>query len=750
MAEQPALGFAGLLRQLRTGARLTQEELAEAAGLSPRSVSDLERGINRTARKDTAELLAGALGLAEPVRAVFVTAARGRAPAAEVLAAMRRVAAPAGQPVRLALRPPMLAGREVLLSALNARLAAGDDLAPRTVTLYGLAGTGKTSVAAEYAYRHLAEVGVAWQFPAEDAMVLVAGFGELAAQLGARGLADARDPVASVHAVLARFTVPWLLIFDNAADISSVAAFLPPAGPGQVLITSQNPNWPGQPLNVPVLDLDVAAGFLISRTGDPDRQTARDLADMLGGLPLALEQAAAYTQAIGDNLAGYLALYRQRRPEMLARGQPTGYNKTVASTWALAFDRLQHTEPGAVGLLRLLAFCAPDAIPLRLLLRPRPGLAGRLGDEVIPLLAPLLEDPLAASDAISALHRYSLIHLIADRSVSVHRLVQAVTIDQMPAEPAAQWRQTAAAVIEVAMPDDPQRPETWTDFAALLRHARMALAAESDCMQRIVSYVGFSGSYAAARDLQQRITDQRARVLGADHPDTLTACAQLATWTGEAGDAVAARDQFAALLPIRERVSGPDHPGTLAARYELAHWTGRTGDPAAARDQFAALLPIREQVSGPDHLDTLQARGHLAYWTGLAGNPAAARDQFAAILLVAERIGGPEHPHTLTGRAHHARWTGEAGDPAAARDLFAALLPIRERVSGPDHPDTLAARHELARWTGQAGDPTAALDLFAALLPAFEKVLGPIHPVTIAARSNIAYWHGKTEDAEPK
>ena len=95
MAQQAALGFPGLLRQLRAEARLTQEELAEAAGLSPRSVSDLERGINRTARKDTAELLAGALGLAEPARALFVAAARGRAPAAEVLAAVRGAASPA-------------------------------------------------------------------------------------------------------------------------------------------------------------------------------------------------------------------------------------------------------------------------------------------------------------------------------------------------------------------------------------------------------------------------------------------------------------------------------------------------------------------------------------------------------------------------------------------------------------------------------------------------------------------------------
>src|SRR5271170_2628034 len=92
VAEQPRLEFAGLLRQLRAEARLTQEELAEGAGLSPRSVSDLERGINRTAHKDTALLLAGALSLPGPVRELFVAAARGKVPAAEVLAAGQEVA----------------------------------------------------------------------------------------------------------------------------------------------------------------------------------------------------------------------------------------------------------------------------------------------------------------------------------------------------------------------------------------------------------------------------------------------------------------------------------------------------------------------------------------------------------------------------------------------------------------------------------------------------------------------------------
>ena len=103
---------------------------------------------------------------------------------------------------------------------------------------------------------------------------------------------------------------------------------MPPAGPGRVLITSRNQIWPpGQALDVPVLDPQVAAEFLVSRTGDPDRRAALELAGELGGLPLALEQAAAYIQASGDSLAGYLALFRQRRADLLGRGEPTGYRR---------------------------------------------------------------------------------------------------------------------------------------------------------------------------------------------------------------------------------------------------------------------------------------------------------------------------------------------------------------------------------------------------------------------------------------
>ena len=518
--------------------------------------------------------------------------------------------------LRLAPRPVFLAGREELLGELEARLA-GDGDGPRVVALCGLGGAGKTSVAVEYAYRHLAGAGVCWQVPAEDPAVLAAGFSELAARLG---IGEGGDSVAAVHAVLAGGAAEWLLVFDNAPDRALVAPFVPPTGPGRVLITSRNPIWPlGLAVEVPVLDRQVAAEFLTARTGDADRRAALELAAELGGLPLALEQAGAYMQASGRGIAEYLGLFRARRAELLDRGDPAGYDKRVATTWAVAFAALGPAGPAA-GLLRLVACCAAEDIPLSLLLRP--GLAAEDFDAAVgPVLVPLLDDDLARDEAVAGLRRFSLISAPRDGLVSVHRLVQAITLARLPAEEAQAWRRAAAAVIQAALPGDPQDPGCWPVFAALLPHAQAALDPASYGMYQLARYLGESGSYAAALAVQRQVLHAREETRGAEHPNTLTARDYLASWTGEAGDAAGARDQFAALVPVRERVSGAEHPDTLTARENLASWTGNAGDPAGARDQLAALVPVRERVSGAEHPDTLAARENLAHWTRRVQNP---------------------------------------------------------------------------------------------------------------------------------
>jgi len=305
-------------------------------------------------------------------------------------------AAAASQAVRLLPRPTFLYGREELLTGLDARLTAANAAGPQVVALYGLGGAGKTSLALEYTYRDLDGLEVAWQLAAEDAMTLAAGFGDLAAQLCAADLLASGDPVARVHALLAARPGDWLLIFDNGPGPAALQHVLPPKGRGRVIITSLNPDWPGGALEVPVLDPDVAAEFLISRTGDLNRQAAAELARELGGLPL--EQAAAYIQATATTLAWYLSMFRSRQAAPLARGQAVGHPAHVTATFGLALSRLEDEAPTVAGLLRLLACLASEPVPLALLLADA-RVAGELAPGVVATVGPLLRSPVGSGQS---------------------------------------------------------------------------------------------------------------------------------------------------------------------------------------------------------------------------------------------------------------------------------------------------------------------------------------------------------------
>ena len=322
VVEPSVLEFAGLLRQLRVRAGLTQRELAEAAGLSPQSVSDLERGINRTAREGTALLLAGALALAEPVRGLFVAAAQGRCAAAEVLAAGRRVARDAptatggmrGFPAALT----SFVGRAATVGEVEGLLAEY-----RMVTLTGPGGAGKTRLAGEVAGRVAARFadGV-WL--AE--LAAVSDPAQVAAVVGtALGIGDL-PPVAPADALaqaLARRQL--LLVLDNCEHVIGAAAelcgrLLLGADDVRVLATSREPlriagevryrlgplalPGPGDPAaaqcEAVTLFADrarqVEPGFALDEKTTP---TVARLVARLDGMPLAIELAAARVDALG-------------------------------------------------------------------------------------------------------------------------------------------------------------------------------------------------------------------------------------------------------------------------------------------------------------------------------------------------------------------------------------------------------------------------------------------------------------------
>src|SRR5262249_21758992 len=157
------------------------------------------------------------------------------------------------------------------------------------------------------------------------------------------------------------------------------------------------------------------------------------LADELGDLPLALEQAGAYIETTGKPIADYLRLFRIRPQEMIARGQPaTGYEATAATTWNISFQALRDESPAAAHLLNIFAFFAPEAIRREWIVA---------GAESLPeTLAAAVTDELALDDIAAAFRRYSLVDVGAERnSFTVHRLVQAVMRARMTDDESAKW-----------------------------------------------------------------------------------------------------------------------------------------------------------------------------------------------------------------------------------------------------------------------------------------------------------------------
>jgi tetratricopeptide (TPR) repeat protein/transcriptional regulator with XRE-family HTH domain len=358
VTEQPGGGFAGLLRQLRAEAGLTQEELAQAAGLSPRSVSDLERGIHRTAHKDTAVLLADALGLAEPARALFVATARGKAPAAEVLAARQGVAPGAAAAAAIRTLPRDTAsftGRQAelthLLGAMDGLATDGGVVGIHAID--GMAGIGKTTFAVHAAHR-LAErfpdgqfflplhAHTAGQRPVDPAEAL-------ASLLLTAGLAPQQIP----HSVEAR-AARWrdqvagkkiLLLLDDAASHEQVRPLLPGTAGSLALVTSRRRLAALE--DAAVISLDTltpgeAAGLLARLAGRADVSASDpglgQIAALCGYLPLAIgmigRQLAHHPAWTPAGLAAELAAARDRLELMAVE------NLSVAAAFGLSYHDL--------------------------------------------------------------------------------------------------------------------------------------------------------------------------------------------------------------------------------------------------------------------------------------------------------------------------------------------------------------------------------------------------------------------------
>jgi len=736
--EQVSLSFAGLLRQLRGEAKLTQEELAEAAGLSLRAVSDLERGIHRTARKDTALLLTGALGMTESAAVLFVAAARGRTPAADVLTALSASAQRSAETLprawNIPARNPAFTGRDDLLEEVRERLHVGH--AAVVQALYGMGGVGKTQLAVEYAHRFAGGYDLTWWIDAEQDGLIGDQVVSLGPVLGCVPAGAGTEAVrASVLAELRRRD-RWLLIFDNAQAPADVTPWLPGGG-GHVLITSRERGWDevATPVEVDVLTRAESIEMLLRRVPSLSKTDADRLAAELGDLPLAIAQAAGFIADTGMLASQYLGLLRTRAGQLLDRGAPGSYPRSLAAATALIADRLADHDPAAAELASLCAFLAPEPIPEYLFT----GAEGILPGE----LAASAADPLAWRQTLAHMSSQSLAR-IDHRGLQMHRLTQAILRDRLTPARAAATRKCAEAILATTDPGDPPNPGTWARWAQLMPHVLAADlgATDSPALRELVRracwYLIERGEARTARDLMSNLRQQWRERLGADHQHTLMAGHYLAWALWELGRYAESRDLNQDTLERHRRVLGEDHPDTLNSAHNLAMDLRMLGDARAARDLDHKTLDRYRRVQGQDDLSTLRSASNLAADLRALGEARAARDLDQDTLERRRHVLGHDHPDTLNSAHNLAMDLQMLGEARAARDLDQDTLERRRHVLGHDHPETLKSASNLAADLRALGDARTARDLDQDTLERRRHVLGHDHPETLKSADNLA------------
>jgi Tetratricopeptide repeat/NB-ARC domain len=452
-------------------------------------------------------------------------------------------------------RNAFFTGREELLAQLYTALHKKGTVAiTQTHARCGLGGIGKTQIVLEYAYRYRDEYRAVLWVKSDTRENLRGDFLSLATLLNLpeQYAQDQATIVAAIQRWMQQQTT-WLLIFDNADDLTFVRNFIAPGSRGHILLTTraQALGRLAHRLDVEIMSPETGELFLLRRAGllgldaSLDDVTVEEL-DLafklvreLGGLPLALDQAGAYMEETPCSLAGYLDLYRKERSVLLKRrgGLIEDHPESVATTWSLSFEEVQRMNPAATDLLRLCAFLDPDAIPEELLSEG----AAELG----PVLAAIAADDLGLNQAIEALWRYSLIRRhTGSQLLSLHRLVQVVLKETMPAELQRVWVECAVRAVHLAFPTHIE-PSCWEACQRLLpqiqpcsqlieqwsMHSPQAAA----LLHQAAYYLGERGGYAEAETLYRQALSIRMVSLGPDHLDTAQIAYNLARLQADQG-----------------------------------------------------------------------------------------------------------------------------------------------------------------------------------------------------------------------
>lgn len=641
-------------------------------------------------------------------------------------------------------------GRERLLVDMHTSLGK-----KRPVALCGLGGLGKTQTAIEYAYRHSNDYDTVLWVRADTADSLIADTVAIVELLDLPEKEERNQ--ARVVRAFTRWLqthTSWLLIFDNADTIDTISDFLSLRDGGAILLTTriQRVGRYIKKIEMEKLSREESMTLLLRRAdlAGEDHRTGRIpeleedaasiLHDLLDGLPLALDQAAAYIEETRCSIRDYLALYQSQPERLLKRSGSVNtrdYPYSVATTWTLSFQRVAQISPAAADLLSLCAFLHPDAIPIEFITQG----AEYLG----PALQQVAADATELNETAGILINYSLLRRDPETQVlTIHRLVQAVLKQNMRAEVYERWVKRAILSVNATFPSGEfpnwDRCEYYLPHvqvcATLIDQQHLVFAEAASLLHRAGDYLRRRSNFSEAEALLQQALAIREQIFGPDHPITAETVNALGVTIYAMGHFDEAEQLLRRALAIREQQSGESQLAVAETLYYLGELYDSLGRLKEAEACYLRALAIRRQLPGSSQLDIASI---LVYLTSVYFEQNRLDEAEALLrqaLAIREQYLEPAHPDIAECLNDIAVIYMRQDRDAEAEQLLLRVVELTKQQLGPYHRLTAAYLHNLARVYNKLGRYAEAEQLWLQVLAIRERILGPDHPDLV----NVIYY----------
>jgi len=626
-------------------------------------------------------------------------------------------APPAAMPARLAINLPpqnrLFTGRQHVLDALKRELEKNHRAA-----LSGMPGVGKTQTAIQYAHEQYLAQAYDYVIYARAASEteLLTDFVRAAQSLNLPANDDADiNQVASAVKAWLEITDKWLLIFDNADELTIVHSHIPANQKGHIIFTRRPHDAGGvaHAIKIKKMDEEDGALLLLRRiefvkddvTLDviaPDTaEQARAISREIDGLPLSLDIAGAFIKETSTTLDEYLELYRTEGRALRQERDPNAsYEHSVATVFALAFRQVATPDSddeesaviarAAADVLRLCAFLAPNAIPLELIFSK----TSDLGE----YLQQALSNRIWWKKSIARTMRYALLDInIQGQTYDMHREAQSVMRDELDDESQQLWAKRALQSLVEAFPDFSDFAQ-WGECDLVLPHAQICLeqvdklSIESETVAELKAQTGAHlynrARYEEAEPLFKQALEFRMKLFGSEHPDVISSINNLATSYYSQHRYEEAEPLFKQALELRMKLFGSEHPDVAIGINNLAALYRAQKRYEEAEPLLKQNLEIRMKLFGSEHPKVAMSMDNLAMLYRAQEHYEEAEPLFKQALKLWKKFHGLEHPDVAISMNNLATLYYLQGRYEEAETLFKQALAMAEKTLGATHPNT--------------------------------------------------------------